>query len=80
MSRGHHAHANLIGAGDVSQRPTSLHLFQEFLNVYVGVVECAAQGVAINLIVKRKDDSSASGVFHLDVTAPAMDFDEAEAL
>ena len=60
--------------------PGSFHLFEEFREVHVGILECAFESITINFVVKRKHYPSSIRMFHLDVAAFAMNLKEAKTL
>jgi hypothetical protein len=45
-----------------------------------GIAERAFQGVTVKFVVVGKNDCSAIGVLHFDMTALAMNFCEAQSL
>ena len=51
--------------------------FEKIGDLKVSVAKGAFQSVAIDLIVKRKDDDSSIGVLHLCMAAFSMHFNEA---
>lgn len=62
-----------MARGDLSK------LVQEISEIDTGIPQRTLQGVAVDLLVKRKDDGPPVRMAHLDMTAPTMNFDEAQA-
>ena len=54
----------------------SFHLFEEFLEVHVGIPQRALESITVNFVVKREDYPSSLRMFHLDMAAFAMDLME----
>jgi len=51
---------------------------EELFYLYARVAERAFEGVAVNLVVERKDDCSPVLVLHLNVASLSMNFNEAK--
>ena len=58
----------------------SFHLFEEFLEVHVGIPQRTFESITVNFVVKRKHYPSSIRMFHLDMAAPAMDLMESKTL
>ena len=53
---------------------------QKLIRVNRSVAQCAFESESVNLIVAGKDDSPTVRMLHFDVTAFAMNFNEAHPL
>ena len=67
-------------AFDDAQEREYLNLPEEIFYLDARVTERAFEGVAVNFVVVGKNDYSAVGVLHFDMTALAMNFYEAHSL
>lgn len=67
-------------AFDEAQAALKSNLPEKVFYFYARVAERAFEGVAVNFVVVGKNDYSAVGVPHFDVTALAMKLCEAQSL